>query len=65
MSLPAAAGWAGLTFTFQHLAGSNVCTVDTTGAETIDGAASVTVPPGGCTVVVSDGANYQLVSERA
>ncbi len=65
MSLPAAAGWAGLTFTFHHQFGANTCTIDTTGTETIDGAASITVPPGGCTVIVSDGLNYQLVSERA
>lgn len=65
VSLPGAGAYAAHQWIFTHWKGGNTCTIDTSGSETIDGANSVTVPAGGTTIVMSDGTNFQIVSERA
>ena len=62
ITLPTALAWRGQTYTIGHTAGANTCTVDCTGSETINGAASVTVPAGSFLTVVSDNTNYKILA---
>jgi hypothetical protein len=67
ITLPTAVGWIGHRFTIGHFefTGGNTCTIATTGGQTIDGNPTLVVSQGGSATVMSDGGNWQIVSERA
>lgn len=58
MSLPAASGNTNL-YTFKNNHSANV-TIDTVGAETIDGTASISIAPEEAVDIISNGTNYYI-----
>lgn len=66
LSLPTAVGLRGRSYFIKNTAtsGSNTATVDPSGAQTIDGAASVVLSPGQAIWIVSDDANWFIVAQR-
>lgn len=61
ITLPTAVGCAGKCYAVKRT-GTGVVTVDTTSAQTIDGAATVTLDTQyDCLAVVSDGANWSVI----
>lgn len=59
--LAAATATEGFIFSVQNTSSSNV-TIDPDGAETINGNATLTIPPNGGGTIVCDGSNWQILS---
>lgn len=64
ITLPSAVGWRGWDTTVTNSGGSHNVIVATTSSQTIDGASTVTVAPGGAITVTSNGSNYYSSSRK-
>lgn len=62
VTLPAAAGITGRIYTIKATQATGIITLACTGAETIDGVATKLLDPGDCLQVVSNGADWEIVS---
>ena len=61
-TLPTAVGIDGDTYRIKNTGTATLATVNTTGGQTIDGAASVTILPSGCLIVTADAGNWVVTS---
>lgn len=61
LSLPTASGIEGRLYTFKNVGGANNVTIDPSGAETIDGAGTLTLTPGQYATIVAAGGNWYRI----
>jgi len=67
LTLPSAVSISGLMFTVKNLNGSNAIVITPVSAQTVDGAATYTVPAtnNAYVQIVSDGSNWQVIDASA